>query len=150
MRPSTPPGAGDGEPLRAVLDVNVLISALLSPAGAPARTLLAWQAGDFELIVSPKLLAELARALAYPKLRRLIPADAAHAFVAWLARSAVVAGDPNRPPPVSSLDPGDDYLLALAAEEKAMLVSGDGHLLALSGEFPVLSAPSFLSTLGEG
>jgi len=133
--------------LRAVLDVNVLISALLSPSGAPARALLAWQEGHFELIVSPLLLAELQRAFAYPKLRRLIPADDADAFVAWLSRSATVAHDPDHPPPVRCVDPGDDYLLALAADQNAMLVSGDGHLLALAGELPVHTPPSFLSLL---
>jgi putative PIN family toxin of toxin-antitoxin system len=61
--------------LRAVLDVNVLISALLSRTGTPAGLLLAWQDGRFELIVSPGLLAEFTRALTYPKLRRLIPAS---------------------------------------------------------------------------
>ena len=69
-------------PLRVILEVSVLISALISPFGSPARLLLAWREGRFELIVSPALLAELRRALAYPKLERLItPADA-DAFVA--------------------------------------------------------------------
>ena len=35
--------------MRAVLDVNVLISAIQSPRGSPARLLLAWQAGAFLL-----------------------------------------------------------------------------------------------------
>jgi len=50
--------------VRAVLDVTVLISGILSPTGTPARLLLAWQAGEFELMVSPALLDELRRALA--------------------------------------------------------------------------------------
>jgi putative PIN family toxin of toxin-antitoxin system len=99
--------------LRAVLDANVLISALLSRTGAPAQVLLAWLEGRFELIVSPDILTELGRALAYPKLRCLIPQNDAEAFVAWLARSAVLARDPVGPPPIRSVDPGDDYLLSL-------------------------------------
>jgi hypothetical protein len=58
--------------LRAVLDPNVLISALLAPAGTPAAILRAWSAGAFELVASPLLLAELERALAYPNLRASI------------------------------------------------------------------------------
>jgi putative PIN family toxin of toxin-antitoxin system len=135
--------------LRAVLDVNVLISALLSPTGAPARLLLAWQSGGFELIVSPALLAELARALAYPKIRRLIPAVDADAFVAWLERFATTAPDPDRAPSFSSLDPGDDYLLALAADQRAVLVSGDSHLLALAEDLPVLPPGRFLALPAE-
>lgn len=133
--------------MRAVLDANVLISALLSATGAPARLLVAWQLGQFELIVSPLLLAELERALAYPKLRRMIAADEAAAFVAWLGRSATIADDPADPPPLLSADPGDDYLLALAASQKAMLVSGDGHLLALAAELPIRAPSDFLSLL---
>ena len=135
--------------MRAVLDVNVLISAVLSPTGTPARLLLAWQAGAFELIVSPALLDELQRALAYPKLRRLIPVAEAEALGAWLADAATLAPDPGDPPPVRSADPGDDYLIALAAAHAAILVSGDGHLLALANAFPVHSPASFLSLLGE-
>ena len=136
--------------MHAVLDVNVLISALLSPSGPPAQLLLAWQAGRFELIVSPLLLAELRRALAYPKLARLVPAADADAFVAWLSRSAVLAPDATVPPPVRSVDPGDDYLLALAAEQRAALVSGDAHVLNVVGDFPIHSPTQFLATILSG
>lgn len=135
--------------LRAVLDVNVLISAILSPTGAPARLLLAWQTGAFELIVSPALLAELARALGYPKLRRLVPAADADAYVDWLERSATVAHDPDGPPPVRAVDPDDDYLVALAADQRAILVSGDRHLLSLAEDFPVMTPTRFVAVLAE-
>ena len=135
--------------LRAVLDVNVLISAVLSPAGAPAGLLLAWQTGAFELIVSPALLAELTRALGYPKLRRLVPAADADAYVAWLERSATMTHDPDTPPPVRAVDPDDDYLVALAAHERAMLVSGDRHVLALAEDFPVVAPARFVAMLAE-
>lgn len=131
--------------MRAVLDANVLISALLSRSGSPARLLLAWQEGRFELVVSPALLAELSRALGYPKLGRLIPQSDAEAFVAWLSRSAVLARDPDGAPPFRSADPGDDYLIALAADQRAVLVSGDGHLLTLAASLPIYSPASFLS-----
>jgi uncharacterized protein len=135
--------------VRAVLDVNILISAILSPTGTPGRLLLAWQAGAFELVISPALLDELRRALGYPKLRRLIPVAEAEAFVAWLAEAAALASDPGGPPPVRSPDPGDDYLIALAGAEGAVLVSGDRHLLSLADAFPVRAPASFLSMLDE-
>jgi len=134
--------------VRAVLDVNVFISAILSRRGTPARLLLAWQAGAFELIVSHALLAELRRALAYPKLVRLVaPADA-DAFVAWLTRSAVLVEDPSGPRPKRSMDPGDDYLVALAAAQRAILVSGDMDLTSLAPALPVLTPAEFLARLG--
>lgn len=135
--------------VRAVLDTNVLISAILSPRGSPARLLLAWQAGGFDLIVSPSLLAELARALAYPKVAHLVPPADADAFVDWIARSAVLAADPEGLPPIRSTDPNDDYLLALATAERAILVSGDSHLTVLAGRLPIRTPAEFLAGLDE-
>ncbi|MHB8644132.1 MAG: putative toxin-antitoxin system toxin component, PIN family [Gaiellaceae bacterium] len=133
--------------MRAILDPNVLISALLSPNGRPARVLRLWQEGAFELVVSRLLLAELARALAYPKLRRHITEDEANELVDWLARAATVVDDPTGSPPIHSSDPGDDYLLALAAAEDAMLVTGDVDLLALSRSAPVRTPAAFATLL---
>jgi len=129
--------------VRAVLDPNVIISALLSRDGTPAEVLRAWLEGRFELVVSPLLLEELERALAYPKLRERIQPDEAEALVAWLGREATVVDDPTDPPRGHSADPGDDYLLAVAERERAALVSGDRHLLALSEELPVLTPREF-------
>ena len=36
---------------RAVLDANVLVSAILSPKGNPAKVLTAWQAEQFHLVI---------------------------------------------------------------------------------------------------
>jgi uncharacterized protein len=132
--------------VRAVLDPNVLISALLAPKGAPGQVLAKWVIGEFELVVSPLLLAELERALAYPKLRERIAPDDAADFVSFLEGAAVAASDQEAPAPRSS-DPGDDYLLALAEQAKAVLVSGDQHLLDLVDRFPVRSPPEFLDEL---
>lgn len=135
---------------RPVVAAGVLISALLTRDGAPARLLRAWLSGAFELIVSPLLLGELRRALACPKLRKRIPAAEAHSFVTVLERSAVVAEDSSTPPAIRSSDPGDDYLLALAAAERAALVSGDRHLLSLrDGQLPIYSPAEFLERLPE-
>ncbi|HEY7692555.1 MAG TPA: putative toxin-antitoxin system toxin component, PIN family [Gaiellaceae bacterium] len=132
--------------MRAVLDPNVLVAALLSRSGAPAQVLSRWVAGDFELVVSEKLLAELERALAYPKLRERISESDAATLVLLLRLGAGVASDPARPAKRSS-DPGDDYLLALAEQERAVLVSGDRHLLALAGDLPITTARAFLDSL---
>jgi putative PIN family toxin of toxin-antitoxin system len=134
--------------LRAVLDPNVLISALLSPSGPPAQLLLAWRSGRFELIVSEMLLAELERALGYPKLRRRISDQDAHDVGQWLQREATIRPDPSDPPALRSVDPNDDYLIALAAAEGAVLVSGDDHLLRLAS--PAIDSPAaFLARLTE-
>jgi putative PIN family toxin of toxin-antitoxin system len=132
--------------VRAVLDPNILIAALLSPSGAPAQLVRRWLAGEFELIVSEALLHELERALAYPKLRKRLAACESAEYLALLRNSGRLAADP----PVAaarSEDPGDDYLLALAESERATLVSGDKHLLAIADEYPIQSARRFLDSL---
>lgn len=130
-----------------VLDVNVLLSGLLSPAGAPGLLLERWAAGDFELIASERLLEELERALGYAKVRTRIPEQDAAAFVALIRGLADLARDPTDSPPVRSSDPDDDYLIALAAQERAHLVSGDSHLLALEGAIPVVTPKAALELL---
>ena len=107
----------------------------------------AWQQGEFELVVSRALLAELEGAFTYPKLRKRIKAEEARSVIQWLAGSARVAEDPSEPPPARSPDSGDDYLIALAQEEGAALVSGDEHLLQLAGKIPVFSPTQFLDLL---
>ena len=134
--------------MKAVLDANVLISAVLAPTGAPAKVLRLWLEGAYELVISPRLLAELDRALAYPKLRARVPAQEAGELLELLGRHAQVVPDPRgSTQPTRSSDPGDDYLIALAAVEAAILVSGDAHLLALADEIPVLSPAAFLARI---
>jgi putative PIN family toxin of toxin-antitoxin system len=133
--------------LRFVLDVNVLISGLLSGIGAPARLLERWLEGELELVVCEKLLDELERALRTPKLRRRVAQENARDFVALIRDLAELVPDPADPPPIRSQDPGDDYLIALAAREHARLVSGDAHLLGLSEALPVFSPRAALDLL---
>lgn len=132
--------------MRAVLDPNVLVSAVLSPGGTPANLLRDWRAGRFELIVSPQLLDELSRVLAYPKIRRRVPEDPATRLVASLERRARLLPD-RTTSPIASADPDDDYLLALAHAARAVLVSGDRDLLQLEDRFPVMAPVSFLHWL---
>jgi len=132
--------------VRAVLDPNIVIAALLSPQGAPANIISRWLNGEFELVVSELLLDELERALTYPKLLTRVGSAEAAAFVALLRRRARIAPDPGSAPRRSA-DRGDDYLRALAESERAVLVSGDRHLLDLAEEFPIQSARAWLDAL---
>jgi len=131
--------------VRAVLDPNVIASSLLSPQGAPAHVFTAWLEGEFELVASPLLIAELKRILDYPKLRKRIMIEESNQVLGLISQSPVE--DPKGPPEQRSRDPGDDYLIALAAAHKAVLVSGDDDLLALKGQIPVYSCRGFLDLL---
>lgn len=130
--------------MRAVLDTNVLISAIVSPHGVPAELLRGWGEGEFQAVASPALVAEVERVLAYPKVRKRVSREEAAEAVAWIRANAAFVADPEREPPVRSADPGDDYLVALAASERCALVSGDRDLLELSERIPVFSPREFL------
>ena len=132
--------------MRVVLDVNVLVSALLSGSGAPGRLIALWLEGAFELVVSEELLAELGRALAYPKLREYISREDAAEFIALLRATASMLADAERPVHVTR-DPGDDYLVALAKASASVLVSGDRDLLVLAPELPIQEPGAFLEHL---
>lgn len=133
--------------MRAVLDPNVIISAALSPRGAPGRLFRHWLDGAYDVVVSPSLLEGLRRALSYPRLADRIPPRDAEGLVALLARAAALTEDPDQPPPVSAPDPDDDYLIALAAQSESLLISGDKDLLELAGRIPVYSPAKALELI---
>lgn len=130
---------------RAVLDPGVLVSALITPTGIPAKVLLAARGGSFELIASPLLSEELASVLRREKFRRYASLDVVAGYLDLLRREAEVVADPRTPPPVHCPDPDDDYLIALAASRDAAIVSGDRHLLDLAGKIPVFAPAEFLA-----
>ena len=136
--------------MRAVVDVNVLISGALSAGGPSVEILRSCRDGAFEMVASELLIAELARALAYPKLRKRIPAENAGALISWVRDHGTLAEDPPDPAPVRSPDPDDDYLLALAIRRRSYLVTGDQHLLGLMDELPILTPAQFLPKLRQG
>jgi hypothetical protein len=120
--------------IRAVLDANVLVSAILNPTGTPARLVALWRADRFTVVVSDALLRELYEVLHYPKILVRHGWSDAHmrAFVGELAHYAI------RTPGALTLtviadDPADNRYLECAVEGAAdFLVTGDQLLLNLS------------------
>ena len=131
---------------RAVLDPGVLVSALITPSGRPAKLLLSARAGGFDLVVSPLLLDELESVLQRKKFRRYVDLVGVAAYLVLLRRDAQLAADPDTPPPIRCMDPDDDYLIALAHSQSAALVSGDSDLLELADKIPVFSPAEFLAS----
>ena len=136
--------------MRAGPDPDIVNPALLAPNGSPAKALRAGLDGAHHLIASPLLLAELDRTSAYPKIRRRIPASDATAAVGWVEHQALVVDDPTEPPLFRSPDPLDDYHIALAVAARAVIVSGDRHLLGPDQTLPNRSPAVVLGLLGEG
>ncbi len=133
-----------GRRLRIVADSGVLISAAISTGGHPQQVLAAWSAGRIELIVSPRLLAELNRVFRRDKFRKYLALATADRYVLLLRREADLRADPIDAIRVSR-DPDDDYLLALAASTSAdFLVSGDPHLTELTDVQPPVVTPTRL------
>lgn len=134
--------------MRVVLDVNVIVSAI-GWDGPPSLILRACREGRLVLVLSPPLLDELARVLAYPKLAPLAGHPDLPAILAWLHRPEHLVV-PSHTLSVVKDDPDDDRVLeaALAGRAEA-IVSGDRHLLDL-GHFegiPIVTAADFASRL---
>ena len=134
---------------RAVVDVNVLVSALLHTDGTPVQVVRSWLAGAFELIVSERLLVEFAQVIERPRLARRIDPLAVDALVAALQVEGLLIEDPPAERVVEA-DPNDDYLIALARAGGGAhaIVTGDSHLLELEGlDPPALTPRAFLAWL---
>src|SRR3712207_1304481 len=116
----------------ATLDVNVLVSAAISPRGIPYQLLEAWQAERFEVITSQHIIDQLTLKLRSDRIGRRygLTAAAIRAFTAPLRTHARLVSLP--PAEILSVtgDPEDDAVLATARLGRAAyLVTGDGGLL---------------------
>ena len=119
--------------MKALLDTNSLVSVLLRPDGVSNQIFQRWRAGQFELVTSPGILAELTDVLH----RR-------HIFGKYHLSEAVIDDHVNAlrtraevAPGLLALDavpddPKDNHVLAAAVETSCKyIVSGDRHLLDL-------------------
>jgi uncharacterized protein len=97
--------------IRAVVDTNVFISALISPMGNEALLLLAVRQGLVKPFFSEEILQEYAEVSARPKFA--FPADEIEALIELLRSQGEEVHDPE--PFDSRLpDPGDEKFLACA------------------------------------
>lgn len=116
--------------MRAVLDTNLFLSALLSAKGMPARVVEAWRDGRFELVTSREQIDEVKRAARYEKVRIYVSRSAIGRLVNGLRNAEMLLA--RLPRAGASPDPGDDFLLAMSvAAEADYLVTGDKALLSL-------------------
>ena len=112
--------------MRVILDTNVLLSALISPYGAPDAIYRAWRAARFDLVTSRVQLDELRRISRYPKLKSILPAHRVGTMVNNMKLAIVLDVLPPQPDGIEANDPDDAFLLAMAlAGEADYLVTGD-------------------------
>lgn len=128
--------------IRAVLDANVIVSAILSPKGIPARILNAWRDEKFLLLISRAILDEICRVLQYPKIkmRHRWSEQKIQILLDDLSRLAILTPGKLSLKIIAD-DPSDNRYVECAVEGHAnYLVSGDDHLLKLGTYEEVLIA----------
>jgi putative PIN family toxin of toxin-antitoxin system len=116
--------------MKVVLGTNVLVSGILF-SGPPHQILLAWSEGRFELVFSSDIHEEYRR----------VASELQHQFprVDLEAALDLVLVNAHAFPPAAldgriCTDPDDDKFLACAlASGSATIVSGDKHLVGVSG-----------------
>ena len=119
--------------IRAVLDANVYVGAVVRPEGPPGQLIDRFlRGGAFEIVVSQAIVEEVLRALRYPKVRKYIRPglDPELWFEDIVVLSHLVAAD--REFESASKDADDDKYIAVAIEGRAgFVVAGDSDLLDL-------------------
>lgn len=135
--------------MRAVLDTNILVSALLVPAGFAGEIYRAWHEGSFTLLTCEEQVEELRDTLHKPRIAALIKPHRAGRLVNELRELAELIK--SLPPVRRSPDPEDDFLLGLCeAGRSDYLVTGDksGLLgLRVHGNTKIVSARDFVKVL---
>ena len=136
--------------MRAVVDTNILIRALIKPQGSVGPILTRLSSGDYVLVYTDTLLDELLEKLALPRLRVKygISDDVVESFLqVLLLRGEHVT--PRRSVRISR-DPDDDRVIEAALEGAVdYIVSGDDDLIVLVEieGIPVIAPSVFLRAL---
>jgi uncharacterized protein len=140
---------------RAVLDVNVNVSAVLSALGHPHRVADAWRAGRFVHLTSEHIIGQTLAKLRLPRIARYHRLDAEELTLveAALRTQAVVV--PVLPDDIDRVtgDPEDDAVLAAVRLGGASyLVTGDRGLLDLGAHegATIVTPRRFLDLLESG
>ncbi len=133
--------------IRAVLDTNVVVSALLF-SGPPSRLISAWQAGRLRLVVSAPILDEYIRVLAYPKFKLTNTEIRGLLEEELIPFMETVTAVPTNIPDLRDPDDAKFITCAVAAGVR-WLVSGDDDLLSLHHveSVDILSVTAFLQQL---
>jgi uncharacterized protein len=116
--------------LKVVTDTNVFVSGVFF-SGPPYQILKAWQSGEFELVVSQDILDEYRRVGEILAEER--PNTDLNPMLNFVIEHAKVYKPVKLKEPVCE-DPDDDKFFACAlASGSRVIVSGDKHLLKVSG-----------------
>ena len=132
--------------MRIIIDTNVLMSGLMLPDSIPGKVVNAWRKLNFYLAVSEPMLEEIARVLAYPKIRKRLNWDEETIlrYIALLRFEAELVNITGVGANVPA-DPNDNHLLAALIANKAdWLITGDSDFDGLSGQYPIITPGEFV------
>ena len=144
--------------VRAVIDTNVWVSALLNPFGFPARLRKSFEEGAFQLIISEPLIEEFADVLSRPRIKERygITEGAIHELLLSIeerSEHVLLSGDVN-----ICRDKNDDIVIETAVKGSAeYLVSRDDDIKfdkkvsAFLSQYgvAVISIAKFLTLIGK-
>jgi putative PIN family toxin of toxin-antitoxin system len=136
--------------MRAVVDTNILVRALIVPHGTVGPVLLRLRQGDYVLLYARPLLEELVDVLNRPRIRLkygLTEQDIETVISLILLRGEAVIPQEHV---VACRDPKDDKFLEVAVAGKAdVIVTGDEDLLVLHpfAGIPILPPAAFMRML---
>lgn len=117
--------------MKIILDTNVLASGIFFESGLPGKIVIAFIEEKFELIISPEILDEYIEIVT--RLQANFPKVNIDKFLDKIFRLPAMCIAEKLPEPVSQ-DPDDDKFIACAIASKTkIIVSGDKHLLDVSG-----------------
>lgn len=131
-----------------VLDTNILVSAMLSPFGPPARVLDLVLAGELLIAWDDRLLNEYREVLARPRFGfDLADVTALLSFITESGMSVIA------PPLALSLpDPDDAMFIEVATVAQAILVTGNTRHFPIEqrGAVTALTPAEFIAAWGKG
>ena len=116
--------------LKVVMDTNVFVSGVFF-SGPPYQILQAWQSGEFELVVSQEILDE------YRRVGEILAEERPKIDLNPILNFVIEHAKVYQPVELKEAiceDPDDDKFFACAlASGSQVIVSGDKHLLKVSG-----------------
>lgn len=138
--------------MRAVVDTNVLVRAVIKPQGSVGPVLVRLRRRAYTLLLSRAMLDEIVEVLHRPRLRIKYGLD--ERTLRAVMRLIVVRSEWVQPidQVIVCRDPKDDmFLEAAIAGEADVIVSGDEDLLTLGSYagIPIVSPAQFLALLDQ-
>lgn len=134
--------------MRLIIDTNVFVSGVFF-GGVPGQILDLWKEGLVDVLMSEEILAEYVDV--FRRLAKRYPGIDPDPIVGLLVKKAVFV-QPARLPEQVCADPDDDKFVAAALGGQAgIVVSGDRHLLDISGRrgLVVMKPSAFLDHFGS-